>query len=68
MGASLALTPYGISCIMCRESISKPSLIETTVEKVKASIIPKCSEVALLEVVSQIMVVVSSASCASFCC
>lgn len=54
-GAAAGLTPYEIACMMCRESLNKPSVIENIVEQAKESILPECSEVAFLEVVSQIM-------------
>lgn len=63
-GASTGLTPYEIACMMCRESLEKPSVIENIVGEAKESILHGWSESAFLEVVSEIMVLyIEKAKC-----
>lgn len=54
-GVQRGLTPFAIGSIMCRENVKKESVIEEIVDKARDSFLPGMSEVAFLEVVSQIM-------------
>lgn len=54
-GAAAGLTPYEIGCMMCREFLNKPSVIENIVEESMEAILPGWSDSGFLEVVSEIM-------------
>ncbi|KAK7833825.1 phosphatidylinositol 4-kinase gamma 4 [Quercus suber] len=54
-GVERGLTPFAIGSIMCRENLTKESVIEEIVREAKDSLLPGMSEAALLEAVSQIM-------------
>ena len=54
-GVQRGLTPFAIGSIMCRENVKKESVIEEIVREAQDSFLPGMSEVAFLEVVSQIM-------------
>ncbi|CAJ1937248.1 unnamed protein product [Sphenostylis stenocarpa] len=49
------LTPYEIGSIMCRENLSKASLIEEIIGKAQDSMLPGLEESEFLEAISQIM-------------
>lgn len=54
-GVERGLTPFAIGSIMCRETVTKESVIEEIVREAKDSLLPGMSEAAFLEAVSQIM-------------
>jgi hypothetical protein len=54
-GVERGLTPFAIGSIMCRESVTKESVIEEIVREAKDSLLPGMSEAAFLEAVSEIM-------------
>lgn len=54
-GVERGLTPFAIGSIMCRENLTKESVIEEIVREAKDSLLPGMSEAAFLEAVSQIM-------------
>lgn len=54
-GVERGLTPFDIGNIMCRETLTKQSVIEEIVEEALDSVLPETSEAAFLEAVSQIM-------------
>ncbi|XP_021846642.2 phosphatidylinositol 4-kinase gamma 4 [Spinacia oleracea] len=54
-GAEKGMTPFAIGNIMCRETLTKESLIEEMINEAQQSLIPGMSEEDFLETVSQIM-------------
>ncbi|OWM68648.1 phosphatidylinositol 4-kinase gamma 4-like [Punica granatum] len=54
-GVERGLTPFAIGNIMCRETLTKNSVIEEIVEEAEGSLLPGSSEAAFFEAVSQIM-------------
>ncbi|XP_059662203.1 phosphatidylinositol 4-kinase gamma 4-like [Cornus florida] len=54
-GVERGLTPFDIGSIMCRETITKESVIEEIVREAQDSILPGMSETAFLSAVSEIM-------------
>lgn len=54
-GVARGLTPFEIGSIMCRETVTKESVIEEIVQEAKDSMLPGMSEAAFLEAVSEIM-------------
>jgi hypothetical protein len=54
-GVERGLTPFAIGSIMCRETVTKESVIEEIVQEAKDSLLPGMSEAAFLEAVSQVM-------------
>ncbi|KAF7138098.1 hypothetical protein RHSIM_Rhsim07G0004100 [Rhododendron simsii] len=54
-GAERGLTPYVIGSIMCRETLTKESVIEEIVQEALDSLLPGTSEAAFMESVSHFM-------------
>lgn len=54
-GVERGLTPFAIGSIMCRETVTKESVIEEIVREAKDSLLPGMSEDTFLGAVSQIM-------------
>jgi len=54
-GAEKGFTPFTIGNIMCRETLTKESVIEEIISEAEDSVIPGATETAFLESVSQIM-------------
>lgn len=54
-GVVRGLSPFTIGSIMCRETLSKPSMLEEILQEAQDSVLHGSSESALLESVSQIM-------------
>lgn len=54
-GVKKGLTPFAIGSIMCRETLTKESIIEEIVNEATESLLPGMSEATFLETVSQIM-------------
>ncbi|KAL3829759.1 hypothetical protein ACJIZ3_018561 [Penstemon smallii] len=54
-GAEKGLTPFVIGNMMCRETVSKESVIEEIVQEAQDSVLPCSSEAAFLDSVSSIM-------------
>jgi len=54
-GVERGLTPFAIGSIMCRETVTKESIIEKIVCEAKDSLLPGMSEAAFLEAVFRIM-------------
>ncbi|CAK9163080.1 unnamed protein product [Ilex paraguariensis] len=54
-GTERGLTPFAIGSIMCRETLTKESVIEEIVHEAQDSMLPGMSEAAFLETVSNIM-------------
>ncbi|KAB1215455.1 Phosphatidylinositol 4-kinase gamma 2 [Morella rubra] len=54
-GVERGLTPFAIGSIMCRETVTKESVIEEIVREAKDSLLPGMSEDTFLGAISQIM-------------
>lgn len=54
-GAKRGLTPFDIGSFMCRETLTKKSMIEECVEEAIDSLVPGTSEATFLESVYEIM-------------
>lgn len=54
-GAKRGLTPFDIGSAMCRETLTKKSVIEECVDEAMDSILPGTSETTFLETVYEIM-------------
>lgn len=54
-GAKRGLTPFDIGSFMCRETLTKKSMIEECVEEAMDSLLPGTSEATFLESVYEIM-------------
>ncbi|XP_065858579.1 phosphatidylinositol 4-kinase gamma 2 [Euphorbia lathyris] len=54
-GVKKGLTPFAIGSIMCRETLTKESIIEEIVNEAIDSLLPGMSEATFLETVSEIM-------------
>ena len=54
-GAERGLTAFEIGNMMCRETLSKKSLVEEMVEEAQEAVLPGTSEAAFLEALSDVM-------------
>ncbi|KAL6877613.1 hypothetical protein ACP4OV_012828 [Aristida adscensionis] len=54
-GAERGLTPYDIGSILCRQTVSKESKIESIIEEAEDAVLPETSETTFLETISDIM-------------
>ncbi|AEC10708.1 phosphoinositide 4-kinase gamma 4 [Arabidopsis thaliana] len=54
-GVERGLTAFEIGTIMCRETLSKKSLVEEMVEEAQEAVLPGTSEAAFLEALSDVM-------------
>ena len=54
-GAERGLTAFEIGNMMCRETLSKKSLVEEMVEEAQEAVLPGTSEAAFLEALSEVM-------------